>query len=95
MLNFKALVEKLNEKGGGYLDGRYIASFAGFGPLEDPQIAILVLIDDPQGVYYGGQIAAPLFSHVAGEIMQYLGIPPTQNYSKGIRRLISSSVGFF
>lgn len=75
--------EKLNEKGGGYLEGRYIASFAGFGPLEDPQIAVLILIDDPQGVYYGGQIAAPLFSHVAGEIMQYLGIPPTQNYSKG------------
>ena len=69
--------EKLNEQGGGYLDGRYIASFAGFGPLEDPQIVVLVIVDDPIGMYYGGLVAAPVFSHVAGEIMQYLGIPPT------------------
>lgn len=76
--------EKLNTTSGGYLDGRYIASFAGFGPLEDPRIAILVIIDDPNGMYYGGVIAAPVFSHVAGEIMQYLGIPPTLPYHKGI-----------
>ena len=76
--------EKLNEAGGGYLDDRYIASFAGFGPLEDPKITVLVIIDDPVGDFYGGQIAAPIFSHVAAEIMQYLGIPPTQSYSRGI-----------
>lgn len=76
--------EKLNEVGGGYLDGRYIASFAGFGPLEDPQIAVLVIIDDPNGFFYGGMIAAPVFKHVAEEIMHYLGIPPTRPYSKGI-----------
>lgn len=76
--------EKLNEIGGGYLDGRYIASFAGFGPLEDPQIAVLVIIDDPNGLFYGGLIAAPVFKHVAEEIMHYLGVPPTRPYSKGI-----------
>lgn len=86
--------EKLNEVGGGYLDGRYIASFAGFGPLEDPQIAVLVIIDDPNGLFYGGLIAAPVFKHVAEEIMHYLGIPPTRPYSKGIApRENVSSVG--
>lgn len=86
--------EKLNEIGGGYLDGRYIASFAGFGPLEDPQIAVLVIIDDPNGLFYGGMIAAPVFKHVAEEIMHYLGIPPTRPYSKGITpREAVSSVG--
>lgn len=76
--------EKLNSASGGYLDGRYIASFAGFGPLEDPRIAILVILDDPNGMYYGGVIAAPVFKQVASEIMQYLGIPPTLPYHRGI-----------
>ncbi|CUH97578.1 putative membrane protein [Propionispora sp. 2/2-37] len=71
--------EKLNEHGGGYETGHYIASFIGFGPVEDPQITVLIVIDDPDGMYYGGEIAAPVFSEIASQIMRYLNIPPSVN----------------
>ncbi len=71
--------EKLNEKSGGYEDGHYIASFIGFGPVDDPQISVLIVIDDPDGMYYGGEIAAPVFSEIASQIMRYLNIPPSTN----------------
>lgn len=68
--------EKLRESGSGYYSGRYIASFVGFGPVEDPQVAILVVLDDPQGVYYGGEIAAPVAGEILGKILRYLNIYP-------------------
>ena len=68
--------EKLKEDGSGYATGRYIASFVGFGPVEDPQIVILVVLDDPSGVYYGGQIAAPVASEILTQIMRQLNIRP-------------------
>jgi stage V sporulation protein D (sporulation-specific penicillin-binding protein) len=60
---------------GGYEQGRYIASFGGFAPANDPSIALLVIIDEPQGLYYGGQIAAPVFGQVMKDVLQYLKIP--------------------
>ncbi|MDR3563404.1 MAG: penicillin-binding transpeptidase domain-containing protein [Negativicutes bacterium] len=68
--------QKLREDGRGYSEGRYIASFVGFGPVEDPQVAAIVVIDDPQGDYYGGEIAAPVFSEVMTQVTRYLGIRP-------------------
>lgn len=70
--------EKLNPNGG-YIANHYIASFVGFGPVEDPQIAVLIIIDDPVGIYYGGQIAAPVFSEIAAQVMRHLNIPPNVN----------------
>lgn len=54
--------------------GKYIASFVGFAPAEDPEVAILLTIDEPVGVYYGGQIAAPVVSDIFENILPYLGI---------------------
>lgn len=68
--------EKLKDSGSGYSAGRYIASFVGFGPVEDPEVVILVVLDDPNGVYYGGQIAAPVAGDILGKIMRYLNIRP-------------------
>lgn len=68
--------EKLNNDGSGYAAGHYVASFVGFGPVEDPQVVILVVLDDPDGTYYGGQIAAPVASDILGQIMRYLSIRP-------------------
>lgn len=68
--------EKLKPGGQGYLAGHYIASFAGFGPVEDPQVAALVMLDDPAGIYYGGQIAAPVFNDIMSQVMRYLNIRP-------------------
>jgi stage V sporulation protein D (sporulation-specific penicillin-binding protein) len=70
--------EKLREHGGGYEAGHYIASFVGFGPVEDPQVAALVVLDDPSGAYYGGEIAAPVFSEIMTQVMRYLTIRPQQ-----------------
>lgn len=53
---------------------RYISSFLGFAPAEDPQILGLCIIDNPQGVYYGGTIAAPVIREIFEDVLPYLGI---------------------
>lgn len=53
---------------------RYISSFLGFAPAEDPQVLALVIINNPQGVYYGGTIAAPVCRELFENILPYLGI---------------------
>ncbi|WP_374712339.1 penicillin-binding transpeptidase domain-containing protein [Symbiobacterium terraclitae] len=55
--------------------GKYIASFVGFAPYPDPQVAVLISIDEPVGAYYGGQIAAPIFGEVMGSVLAYLEAP--------------------
>ena len=70
--------QKLNTEYGGYLDGRYIASFIGFGPVEDPKFVVLVAIDDPSnGSIYGGQIAAPVFKDIMSQLVRYYQISPS------------------
>lgn len=56
---------------------RYISSFLGFAPAEDPQVLTLVIINNPQGVYYGGTIAAPVCRELFENILPYLGIQRT------------------
>ena len=51
---------------------RYISSFLGFAPASDPQVLVLVIINDPQGVYYGGTIAAPVAREIFENILPYL-----------------------
>ncbi len=52
--------------------GKYIASFIGFAPANDPEVIALVVIHKPQGVYYGGQIAAPVIQNLYQNILPYL-----------------------
>ena len=54
---------------------KYISSFIGVAPADDPVIAVLVLIDEPTGIYYGGTIAAPVAQEIFENILPYLGIP--------------------
>ncbi len=54
--------------------GRYISSFIGFAPADDPQVIALAIINNPQGVYYGGQVAAPVVRQLFENILPYLGI---------------------
>ncbi len=54
--------------------GRYIASFIGFAPADDPQVIALAIVNHPKGVYYGGQVAAPLVRQLYENILPYLGI---------------------
>lgn len=64
--------------GKGYVPGHYFASFVGFIPANKPRLVIFVGIDEPQGKYYGGQVAAPVFKEIAQEILPHLSIFPTE-----------------
>lgn len=55
-------------------ENKYIASFLGFAPASDPQVIAMVIIDEPQGIYYGGTIAAPVIAELFDSILPYLGI---------------------
>ncbi|MEJ2730838.1 MAG: penicillin-binding protein 2 [Deltaproteobacteria bacterium] len=74
------------DKNGTYSHDRHIASFVGFTPADDPRLTILVVIDEPQGKYYGGTVAAPVFRRIAGETLNYLNIPPRS----GVKRFATS-----
>ena len=69
--------QKIREDGAGYQEGRYIASFCGFAPVENPRLALLVMIDDPYGVFYGGQIAAPVAGRIFSQVFRYMRIEPS------------------
>ncbi len=61
----------------GYDDSRYIAVFAGYAPASKPRLVAAIVIDDPAGdVYFGGQVAAPLFSKIMSESLRLLNVPP-------------------
>jgi len=53
---------------------KYISSFLGFAPADDPQVLALLIINNPQGIYYGGTIAAPVVKEIFSNILPYLGI---------------------
>ncbi len=72
--------QKINENSSGYMDGRYIASFCGFAPVEDPRIVVLVVIDDPSaGSFYGGQIAAPVARDIFSQLLRFMHISPSSD----------------
>ena len=60
---------------------KYISSFLGFAPADDPQVIALVTIDEPEGIYYGGTIAAPVIGGIFENILPYLGIERDQSDS--------------
>ena len=62
---------------GGYAEHKYRASFVGFAPASDPRIVVAVMLDEPStGKYFGGEVAAPVFSAVAGGALRQLGVAP-------------------
>ena len=62
---------------GGYAENRYLSLFAGMAPASDPRLVMAVIVDEPQaGQYYGGQVAAPVFSRVMEGALRILNLPP-------------------
>jgi stage V sporulation protein D (sporulation-specific penicillin-binding protein) len=57
-------------------NGKYISSFLGFAPADNPQVIGIILIDEPVGIYYGGTIAAPVMSEIFSNILPYMGLDP-------------------
>ncbi|PIE71141.1 MAG: cell division protein FtsI [Deltaproteobacteria bacterium] len=64
-------------RNGTYARGKYIASFVGFAPVENPSVTVLVVIDEPKDAYYGGVVAAPVFRDIVRETLTYLNVRPT------------------
>jgi cell division protein FtsI (penicillin-binding protein 3) len=72
---------KLDENGK-YSDSKHMASFVGFTPADHPEIAILVVIDEPKEIYYGGTVAAPVFKDIAQQTLNYLNVAPESDKTK-------------
>ncbi|MDH4139696.1 MAG: penicillin-binding protein 2 [Coriobacteriia bacterium] len=69
--------QKPRTDGRGYAQGKYVGSFVGFIPAEDPQVLIAVSLDEPSNAIYGGAVAGPTFSRIAEFAVSHLKIPPS------------------
>jgi cell division protein FtsI (penicillin-binding protein 3) len=67
--------QKIDPRTGAYSASRFVASFAGYAPADNPQLAMIVVIDEPLGDTQGGAVAAPVFSRVGEQVLSYLGVP--------------------
>jgi cell division protein FtsI (penicillin-binding protein 3) len=76
---------------GGYQPGRYVSSFVGFAPSENPRVVGLVLIEEPKGRYYGGDIAAPVFARVVSQALGILRVAPEEQRLSETLLVASSS----
>ena len=68
--------QKIDPKTKAYSATKFVGSFVGFAPVSNPQVVIIVVIDEPAGAYHGGDVAAPIFREVAEQILPNLGIMP-------------------
>jgi cell division protein FtsI/penicillin-binding protein 2 len=63
-------------EGGVYVHGKYVSSFIGFFPADNPELCISIVMDEPKEGYYGGQVAAPIFKQIAESAANYLNLRP-------------------
>lgn len=68
--------QKIDPKTKAYSATKFVGSFVGFAPVSNPQVVIIVVIDEPSGAYHGGDVAAPIFREVAEQILPNLGVMP-------------------
>jgi cell division protein FtsI (penicillin-binding protein 3) len=67
--------QKVDPATGTYSHTKYVASFAGFAPINNPAITVAVILDSPVGLHQGGQVSAPVFQRVAQRVLEYLHVP--------------------
>jgi cell division protein FtsI (penicillin-binding protein 3) len=67
--------QKVDPATGAYSKTKYVASFAGFAPVNNPQVVVAVILDSAVGPHQGGQISAPVFSRVSQQVLEYLHVP--------------------
>ncbi|MEK6285414.1 MAG: penicillin-binding protein [Acidobacteriota bacterium] len=68
--------QKIDEATGRYSQTRYVASFAGFAPVDNPELVCVVSLDEPVGAHLGGAVSAPVFARVVSDALHILGVPP-------------------
>jgi len=78
--------------GVGYRSGKFTPTFVGFVPATQPRFAIIVLVDEPQGLHQGGQVAAPAFNLIAeAALTDYLVMPDDQHFRAGLNKLLEEN----
>ncbi len=75
--------QKPDPLNGGYSDTAFVATFVGFLPVRDPEIVVIVVVDEPQPCHYAGVVAAPAFAKIAGQAIRYLEIGPDRRQLAG------------
>jgi cell division protein FtsI (penicillin-binding protein 3) len=68
--------EKIDPETGAYSETKFFSSFIGFAPAKNPRLMVAVMVDEPSGMYYGGEVAAPAFEKIMEFALPYLRIPP-------------------
>jgi cell division protein FtsI (penicillin-binding protein 3) len=81
--------QKFDPAIGKYSHTKYYASFAGFAPINDPQIAIVVVLDSAVGLHQGGQVSAPVFHRIAQQVLEYLHVPHDVQLSPNRQTLLA------
>lgn len=76
--------QKYDPKTGKYSKEKFVSSFVGFIPADNPRISMIIVIHDPKGAHYGGVVAAPVFKAISDEAMAYLNIPRDDAKEKGL-----------
>ena len=76
---------------GVYVSGKYVSSFIGFFPADNPQLCISVVMDEPKEGYYGGKVCGPVFHEIAERCASYLNIPPDQNLTTNAPPLVAET----
>jgi len=76
---------------GAYVSGKYISSFIGFFPADNPELCISVVMDEPKEGYYGGKICGPVFKDIAERCASYLNIPPDPNLTTNAAPLVAEN----
>jgi cell division protein FtsI (penicillin-binding protein 3) len=67
--------QRVDPATGGYSKTKYVASFIGFAPVNNPAVTIAVILDSPIGLHQGGQVSAPVFKRIAEQVLEYLHVP--------------------
>ena len=67
--------QKVDPATGAYSKTKYVASFAGFAPINDPQLAVVVILDSAVGLHQGGQVSAPVFERIMQQALEYMHVP--------------------
>jgi len=76
--------QKYDPKTKTYSKDKFVSSFVGFIPADNPRIALIVVIHDPKGAHYGGVVAAPVFKEISNEALSYLQVPRDDAKEKGL-----------
>jgi cell division protein FtsI (penicillin-binding protein 3) len=67
--------QKVDPSTGVYSRTKYVASFAGFAPINNPAVTVAVILDSPAGLHQGGQVSAPVFQRIAQQVLEYMHVP--------------------